>query len=263
MKCDYEFIVFNDAKQFPDYTNDGDVTLYNKIIDTCSKLNIQCINIPNDHHRYTTDSAVRCNETYSYILQYQLENLDTYLCIDGDMFLIDIFYGNEYDKYDCAVLRQERQLIPGADLKTVISEPNRKYLTVTKDNKIQYIWNGIHYFDMNKIQNKDLLNWNYVEIGDVGTSMSSWLYLQEQSKIKNISALLSLHWNEEDLPEHLKQHNIASFLQRDPRNQNNRFFCELYENKFLHYRSGGNWRHEGVELHLMLAKQLQDALCNY
>ena len=28
IKCDYEFIVFNDAKQFPDFTNGGDITIY-------------------------------------------------------------------------------------------------------------------------------------------------------------------------------------------------------------------------------------------
>ena len=30
-KGDYEFIVFNDAKDFADFTNDGDITLKNKL----------------------------------------------------------------------------------------------------------------------------------------------------------------------------------------------------------------------------------------
>lgn len=31
MRCEYEFIVFNDAKEFPDNTNDGDITIKNKL----------------------------------------------------------------------------------------------------------------------------------------------------------------------------------------------------------------------------------------
>ena len=29
MKCDYEFIVFNDAKSFSDYSNGGDISINN------------------------------------------------------------------------------------------------------------------------------------------------------------------------------------------------------------------------------------------
>ena len=38
MKCDYEFIVFNDAKGFPDFTNGGDVSVKNIIQKVCSSL---------------------------------------------------------------------------------------------------------------------------------------------------------------------------------------------------------------------------------
>ena len=31
LKCDYEFIVFNDAKPFPDFTNGEDETIHKKI----------------------------------------------------------------------------------------------------------------------------------------------------------------------------------------------------------------------------------------
>jgi len=34
-KGEYEFIVFNDAKDFPDYTNDNDITIKTKIEETC------------------------------------------------------------------------------------------------------------------------------------------------------------------------------------------------------------------------------------
>jgi len=49
-KGEYEFIVFNDAKEFPDFTNGNDITIKKQIDDICFKLNIKCININNNHH---------------------------------------------------------------------------------------------------------------------------------------------------------------------------------------------------------------------
>ena len=43
MKCEYEFIVFNDAKDFPDFTNGNDITIKTQIEDLCGKLNINCM----------------------------------------------------------------------------------------------------------------------------------------------------------------------------------------------------------------------------
>jgi hypothetical protein len=54
---DYEFIVFNDAKKFSDWTNDGDITVHSKIEECCKSLNIQCINIPNDHHSKVKEAS--------------------------------------------------------------------------------------------------------------------------------------------------------------------------------------------------------------
>ena len=68
---DYEFIVFNDAKEFPDFTNGNDITIKQQIIDICSKLNIQCINIPNEHHYSSHSAAYRCADSMNYILSYQ------------------------------------------------------------------------------------------------------------------------------------------------------------------------------------------------
>ena len=100
VKGDYEFIVFNDAKNFPDFTNDGDPTLRSKIEEFCKKLGITCINIPNDHHKTNRDAAMRCADSMNYILRYQLQNPGKYLCIDSDMFLIDTMDSNKYSEYN-------------------------------------------------------------------------------------------------------------------------------------------------------------------
>ena len=45
MKCDYEFIVFNDAKQFAHFTNNVNILLFQEICNICNKLGIKYINI--------------------------------------------------------------------------------------------------------------------------------------------------------------------------------------------------------------------------
>ena len=66
-----------------------------------------------------------------------------------------------------------------------------------------------------------------------------------------------------ELPENLKGDTYAAlftFLKEDVRNVNQKFFCEIYDNVFLHYRAGGNWIKEGMNLHNELTKKLRKVL---
>lgn len=252
-KGDYEFIVFNDAKDFPDFTNGNDITIKKQIEDICNKFQIKMINIPNEHHKFQLCAAARCANSMNFILEYQKSNPDKYLIIDSDMFLIDYFNIDNYDNYDCAIVLQSRN-----------------------ENTINYFWNGIYYFNMNKMKNLDLLNWNNCIHCDVGGMMQEWLKKQSitimpniydlryqknknfnNSNIYFIKHLWSLTWNLNELPENLKDNiKLIQFLENDLRNENNKFFCEIYDNVFLHYRAGGNWRREGIDIHNYLSKEL-------
>ena len=254
MKCDYEFIVFNDAKSFPDYSNGGDVNIKNIIEETCKNLGIQCINIPNQQHILQQDAAIRCADSMNYILKYQLQNPDKYLLIDSDMFLVDNFDISEYEKYDCAIVLQ------------------------SCDNFTNnYFWNGIYYFDFNKMKNINLLNWNCGK-HDVGGMMKEWLSIQTKNipnsheirytnkKFHNddiyyIKHLWSCSWDESEIPENLKNNaKLIHFIKTDPRNKNGKFYCEIYDNKFLHYRAGGNWEKRNMKLHIALALKLRQSI---
>jgi hypothetical protein len=240
---EYEFIVFNDAKDFPDFTNGNDITIKPQIQYICSKLNIKCINIPNNHHRTNSNAAVRCADSMNYILQYQKTYPDKYLLLDSDMFLVDNFDVNKYSQYDCAIVLQSRN-----------------------QNKIHYFWNGIYYFDTTKMQNLELLNWNCCKDCDVGGMMQEWLKKQMtntdlSNKIYFMKHLSSCTWDINDLPINLKNNNkLIYFFYNDLRNVNGKFFCEIYDDVFLHYRAGGNWRKEGLDLHNKLSKFLKNSL---
>ena len=97
-------------------------------------MNIQCINIPNQHHITQQDAALRCADSMNFILEYQKRNQDKYLLLDSDMFLVDNFDLSEYEKYNCAIVLQSRN-----------------------NFQTNYFWNGIYYFDFNKMNNLQLL----------------------------------------------------------------------------------------------------------
>jgi hypothetical protein len=248
---EYEFIVFNDAKDFPDFTNNNDITIKRQIQDICNKLNITCINIPNKHHKQNMCPAKRCADSMNYILEYQKKYPDKYLLLDSDMFLIDYFDVNKYQNYACAIVLQSRN-----------------------ENKINYFWNGIYYFDMIKMKNKEFLNWNCSTYCDVGGMMQEWLKKQMENilipntneiRVTNdiyfIKHLSSCSWDINELPKNLQDNlKLIDFFKHDIRNVNDKFFCEIYDNVFLHYRAGGNWRHEGLGLHKLLSQKLKNCL---
>jgi hypothetical protein len=140
------------------------------------------------------------------------------------------------------------------------------------------MWNGLYYFDMNKLQNAELLNWNVSPGCDTGGMTQLWLTIQtdkfpntdeirhsnktfHNDDIYYIKHLWSTSWNETEIPENLRyQTELLDFMKNDPRNKNGKYFCEIYDNKFLHYRAGGNWNNEGFGLHNFLAKQLRSIL---
>lgn len=254
MKCDYEFIVFNDAKSFPDFSNFDDVTIRDKIRETCVRLGIKCVDIQNDHHVYSTNPSGRTADSMNIMWQYQLANPDKYLIIDSDMFLIDNFDPKEYDNYSCAVVLQNHD----GDC---------------------YIWNGLVYFDMDKIRDKHLMNWG-TGSHDTGGQTQEWLAKQTtidftpedlRYKLRNghvkdsvyfYHHLWSISWADNEMPESVaKNEGLRRLLKEDPRNEGDKYFMEVYANKFLHVRAGGNWRREGQAVHKHVTEGLYSLFC--
>lgn len=261
VKGEYEFIVFNDAKEFPDYTNDNDITIKKQITTICEELGIKCYELFNDNHRYITDASTRTGITCNKIFEYQKTRYKTtgdkhYLIIDSDMFLIDYFDIDRYMKYGSAVVIQDR-------------------------DKYKYIWNGIYYINMERIRNPEKVNWNLSEGTDTGGMMNEWLKAQleegemlvngeeirwnEKNKYntKNLylmKHLWSLTWSAEDLNNNY----LLKFLEKDIRNEvkgdKNYYYCEIYDDKFLHLRNGGNWLRNGINFYKELIKELREQI---
>jgi len=255
---DYEFIVFNDAKTFADYTNSGDTTLRQQIEDKCRELQIQCVSIQNDHHMSRDNASERSADSMNLMTRYMIEHPDQYLVIDSDMFLIHDFSADKYKEYCAAIVLQSRA--------------NPTYY---------YPWNGLYYFDMMKLKNTEQMRWERIPgYCDTGGHMNDWFLGQMDTRpIPNtddirwsnqtfhndlfyfIKHLWSGTWNHDETPDYIKERpTLLEFLSTDPRNTNGKFFCELYDNAFLHYRAGGNWRQEGLAFHKENTKKLKSVL---
>lgn len=231
IKNPYKFVVYNDAKDWSDYSNFYDPLLKKEISSLCSKLNIECIEIDNNKHQYTTiDASTRCADACNYMLKDHLKYNGRTLVIDSDMFLINYLDVDEkYKGFEMAAVPQIRQ------------------------NCIPYIWNGLVYYNMPIVKNKQLLKWDLIGkaehgITDVGGSFYYYLINTPNAQIYSINHLYSCSWNRTQFSSKLNT-KLLNFLENDPKNVDNKFFAEIYDDTYLHYRAGGNWIKEGKELH--------------
>ena len=235
MPVPFEMIVFNDAKQFPDYTNFEDPTVHSRIVHMCTTLGIQCINLPNDHHRSVMNASARHLDSVRFLTNYMFQNPDIYLHIDSDMFLVDTFPIAKFETYDCAIVPQSR---PGID----------------------YIWPNLFYFNIPKLRFSELIDWDFLPGTDTGGKMSHWLqrYMATApTRLFRISHLSSCTWKEDQLPLTLRTPALLDFLTHDVRNpKDGTFWCELYDDCILHYRAGCNWNKEGPAIHTYMTEQL-------
>ena len=223
------------------------------------KLNIRCIEVQNNLHGWKcSDAAWRCANGMNFMLQYQLKNPDKYLILDSDMFPISVVNIEKYENYECGILLQTRG---GNDW-----------------TEIKYFWNGIVYFDFTKMKNLHLLNWDPAPDCDVGGMMQNWLnrqtknlpnhqYDKFQSHVDGIYFIPHLHsfsWSKENAPSTILHNDkLLEFLETDTRNRNQKFFSEVYDDVFFHYRSGGNWQGEGINLHKELTNKLNTILLDH
>lgn len=148
---DYKFVVFNDAK---------DMNHKNKIEEVCHNLGIECVRIPQEIHNRPylkrlpgedyNNSCVRC----ANVVQYSLDVLGfdhdgIVMIIDSDMFLVKPFSLESFmteNQIDIAGVFQGRE-------------------------RINYLWNGIVFMNMNTLPNKRTLDWNCGKVEEVSVDV--------------------------------------------------------------------------------------------
>jgi len=157
LRDDYEFIVFNDAKN---------KKMEMDINNVCDNLAIRCFRIPQAIHSrpYLQRLSFGPFHTYqlpavrnSNVVQYSLDLLgfkhnDLVAIFDSDLFLIKEFSIREYLKgYNIAGWPRAGYIIPN---------PSER---IKKENRVSapvFLWIGLVFFDMPAIRNKKLINFN-------------------------------------------------------------------------------------------------------
>jgi hypothetical protein len=229
----YEYIVFNDGKSWPDFTNHnnpllGKISIENK----CKEFDVKCINLENSNHKNIRQPSGRHSTSLKFLVNYMKENPDEYLILDGDMFLIDTLDISKYRKFNCACVFQK----------------GNAHLN------FYYIWGNLFYMNFNTLKFKDDLDFNIFPGEDTGSCTNKWLskfnysYPIDSENVNNkdfytIRHLSSCTWDINNIPDNLKSNeNLKNVLTLDPRNVNNMFFAEIYDKCFFHYRAG-TWCH--------------------
>lgn len=236
-KSPFRFIVFNDAKAFPDSTNGGDVTIKKRIRDVCESLGIECIDIPNDHHKHNGSISMRHTESMRHIMKFIHENHARYILLDSDMFLVSPLDPEEYFQDHIAAVIPQNRVLDGVH--------------------VTYIWPGLCFLDVPRIPDIGELCFD-LEVGlDSGGRSRLWYDLQKQkgTPVMTLTHKSSLGWTINDMPRQLDY--LRDFFISDPRNQKGKMFCEIYADVFLHYRAGSNWVGEGMDLHHEITEMLR------
>jgi hypothetical protein len=134
------------------------------------------------------------------------------------------------------------------------------HMVMIKNGLIKYFWNGLCIMNTTKMKNLNRFNWNCYVDCDTGGMTQFWLETQNKSDFLFMEHLSSCNWTIEDLPENIKNEKIITFLKNDSRNVDGKLFCEIYDNKFLHYRAGGNWENKNMKEHIELSIILKKIL---
>ena len=216
MTGDYSFVVFNNGQDTPDFTNNYKTGVRTEIRQLCERLNIQCVDVVNDHHSRLCPSA-RHIDALQIMLNMQTATSERYLTLDGDMFPITPISTDMYSEWDCAVIPQ----------------------------RDTYFWPGYCYFDMAKVSPKHLLSWDFAPDCDSGGAMQHYLRATE-NKLKKVQYLCSLQWTADDYPATLDSRWLE-LVKSDGRNVDGKLWSELYDKQFLHFRDGSNWNRRPIE----------------
>jgi hypothetical protein len=225
VKGDWTFTVFNDAKEFADFSNFGDAGMRRRIQDTCSKLNIPCVPLQNAHHQQIQCPATRCYHALQNMLEFQRRTPEKgrYLCLDSDMFVMRPVTADIYSEYSIAIVPQQREWL-------------------------RYFWNGLYMFDFSRIPEPLIptMDWRCNDVAgvwtDVGGGMHEFLKGMKPAEVYEIPHLSSGSWGLEQFPFDSVNAEWLSFCMTDPRNsKDGKFFSELYDSAFFHFRAGGNW----------------------
>lgn len=222
LRDEYEFMVFNDAK---------DDAISYEIKKICDQLNIVCIDIPQSIQKNVQWASKRTSNSIEYSLHHTGFNHDgIVLIIDSDMFLIKPLNIKEF------------------------LEDHDLYGNRQCNGEIFYLWNGLLVMNMATLPNKRTMSFcpRPIQGKSLDTGGHLYYYLTKNPSIRlkiygdtHINALPKDYAALKDLGFDDLTSNFIINSDHDDTH------CMQFhaDNHFLHYRAGGNWMHKDNEYH--------------
>jgi hypothetical protein len=117
------------------------------------------------------------------------------------------------------------------------------------------LWGGLIFIDAEKIPFKQIWSFDCGKINGIRVDVSGnthyWLKLIEEngleSKFQKIQHFPSLQWKYTDLTGIFSKA-IKEFIVKDERNLDGKYYTEFYDETFLHFRAGSNWKKEPAQV---------------
>jgi hypothetical protein len=248
LKEPFEFIVFIDTPTTPGPYNLWDPELREKAIKVAGERANKVYQVPEVLHKNRgiqfpgtrekskNNANTRAADTLQYAWNQEISKSDQpVLILDNDMFPIGDFSVTE--KLGNAPVAGIFSQSPSRDLSRVIP----------------WIWSGLLFLNVPKMKNKQLWSFNCGKIDGIPVDVSGQTYYWlESMKLLGIepvwlSHFPSLTWTLPDSKTSIDP-GLISFLNQDDRNRGGKLYCELYDETFLHFRAGSNWKKESSEI---------------
>ncbi len=255
LKDPFEFIVINDAKEQPDYTNCMHKSTRAEIRTLCSELGIQCLEFPPELHEnrrplFPKSTYVK-SPNYSYcgadVFQFAVnasaDKEGIVMLIDSDMFL-----------FQDVSLTEHLQGI------------NMSYLPQGKT--IRYAWNGIVWYKPTEIPPIKELNFDPGTIPGhpMDTGGMTHEYLQKYRDRLNIRFVSQegrafepstpIEIPLEIYPKCLQENPIVQTIVEAQPNYELYGTWEVLDGFLVHYREGGNWNQKSLFEHAVKSRTL-------
>ena len=246
------YVAYIDAKDFGDFSNFGDSSIKDQLIQVCNDNSIEYVVVPQEYHRQRSRvfsncqlesdqnpsgrNAVVCQ--YAWNIEVLEGGAQRLALIQSDIF--------PYRRFTWSSISRSTDFY----YKPQVRSDNGK--------RLNYAWEGLCLFNMGTWSNeiKRLVDFQHGTFKGVYTDTGGGLYkiLEVLPDYRRFGwgGQDSLQWSSDtmsaDVPYWIRQH-----LDTDPRNQTRNgvitYFSELQDDRCFHLRAGGNWDNVGKQIH--------------
>lgn len=254
----FRFVVVNDCKPVGDNTNGFDDRCWRNIEDSCRQEGIEYVRLPQDLHERRSsvfprasieasaspaDSpADRCAVAVQWALnEVGFRSSGAVMILDADMFPIREFSLTE--------------MLEGKEIAGVWQERRGGFPWY---RRIRYLWNGLLVVDVGALPDKPNFSMECGRVSNVPTDVGGHLHhyftRNPGVRVRPIRHYSSGQWGRQEEPEWLPDA-VRGFLRSDVKNVEGRYYAEIYDDRFFHFRAGGNW--DGMDGAKFKARQME------